>query len=81
MGNIFVIEYEGQPVRVKEVLMGGRNTYFVSLTDQPPLALVRANDANGGRFWTSVPEGRQELAEKIGPLIAEQIKRKEDVLL
>jgi hypothetical protein len=35
----------------------------------PPLVITRALHREGHKFWTSVPEGRQDLAEKIGPLI------------
>ena len=49
--------------------------YIANFVDAQPLVLVRASDANSGRFWTSVPEGRQELAQRIGPLIAEQIRK------
>ncbi|OKS88709.1 hypothetical protein RG47T_4187 [Mucilaginibacter polytrichastri] len=31
-----------------------------------------------GRFWTSLPEGRQVEAEKVGPLIARYFKNKKN---
>ena len=34
-----------------------------------PLVIGRVTHRAGHKFWTSFPEGRQELAEKIGPLI------------
>jgi len=33
---------------------------------RPGLAITRATHADGHRFWTSIPEGRQTEAERIG---------------
>jgi len=73
MENSFTVEYNSQTVKIREMLISGSPAFIAWFPDQAPLVLVRANDANSDRFWTSVPEGRQQLAEEIGPLIAEQI--------
>ncbi|HMH22464.1 MAG TPA: hypothetical protein VK563_11840 [Puia sp.] len=75
MENIFEVEYNNQAVLVKVLVVGIDTVYVAKFLDEKPLVLVRACDANSGRFWTSVPEGRQELAQQIGPLIAEQIRK------
>ena len=71
----FEIEYNGKQVVVESVESGKYVVYLARFKDQPALMLTRATDRNGARFWTSVPEGRQELAEEIGELIGEEIKK------
>ncbi len=35
-----------------------------------------ATNANNEKFWTSIPEGRQELAQQVGPLIENYYRSK-----
>ena len=71
----FQVIFEDKPVQVETLYMGKDTMYLARLANQQPLVLTRAKDANATRFWTSVPEGRQELAEAIGDLIADHIKK------
>jgi len=71
----FEIVFRDRTVPVEQLLIGKNIAWLVHLHGQLPLLLTRASDANHVRFWTCVPEGKQELAEAIGPLIAEQIRK------
>ena len=52
--------------------VGGDWVYIVRFPDRTPILMVtQATKEKGGHFWTSVPEGRQEEAELIGPMITE----------
>ncbi|HVM87935.1 MAG TPA: hypothetical protein VMT76_07080 [Puia sp.] len=71
----FEVVFNGSPVKIETIYAGKDTMYLARLTDQPALILTRASDANNARFWTSIPEGRQKLAEAIGELIADHIKK------
>ena len=71
----FEVIFNDSPVQVETIYAGKDTMYLARLTGQPALILTRASDANNARFWTSVPEGRQKLAEAIGQLIADHIKK------
>ena len=71
----FEIVFNDKPVQIQTMDMGKDTMYIARFTDQPALMITRALDANGVRFWTSVPEGRQKLAEGIGELIADYIRK------
>ena len=63
----FALLYHGAPADVEVYSISGQSVYrviFGNKTD--PLVLHRATQFNASRFWTSIPEGRQELAEEIG---------------
>ncbi len=42
-----------------------------------PIVITSAKHADGAKFWTSIPEGRQKEAEGVGKLIDEYLKNKE----
>ena len=69
----FYISYNNEPVYVESLSIGTQVLYRVNFHNKP-LLLSRAKDANGAYFWTSIPEGKQKLAEQIGPLIETYIK-------
>jgi hypothetical protein len=71
----FVINYNGDTLKVKRELIANQTVYIVLFTDgKKPLFLNRAMAPDYSKFWTSVPEGRQPEAEEIGPLIQEQLQ-------
>lgn len=70
----FDINFSGRVLKVKEVKMGKDKLYVVSGEGMQPLGLTVARAHGGGEFWTSMPEGRQQEAEDIGPLIDEYLK-------
>jgi len=68
--EIFDLEYENSPAKVERIQIPGQTFFRVNFSNgTPPLTLLRATDANQSKFWTSIPEGRQQLAERIGLLI------------
>ncbi len=72
--NKFQINYKDRQVNIEEVSLGGQTLYRATFPDKTALFIARAKNANAAFFWTSVPEGRQQLAEEIGKLIEEYIK-------
>lgn len=54
-----------------QLVRTGKQVLYRVLSADQQLAffLTRAQDAEGSFFWTSIPEGRQQLAEEIGVLI------------
>ena len=71
----FDIDHPTGRITVRKHVVAGEVVYHVQFPDKrQPLVLHRALDANARRFWTSVPEGRQQEAEEIGYLISEYFK-------
>ena len=70
----FNIQYKGQQVDVQILDIGNQRIYKVNFPSGTPLLMTRAKNAEGIYFWTSVPEGKQNLAEEIGPLIEPILK-------
>lgn len=70
----FEVRFEDQPVQI-EVIRAGKQVLFkaMSANQQIALFLTRAKDSEGSYFWTSIPEGKQQLAEQIGLLIEQHI--------
>ncbi len=65
----FTITYKSKETKVEVVSIGGQILYNVKLEDTARLFVTRAKNFNANKFWTSVPEGKQKLAEEIGELI------------
>ena len=73
--EIFDLAFGNSTIRVEQIQIPGQTFFRVNFSNQiPQLALLRATDANGARFWTSIPEGRQKEAEGVGRLIEEYFK-------
>ncbi|GAC1387629.1 MAG: hypothetical protein NVSMB45_17410 [Ginsengibacter sp.] len=70
----FDVIYKEQAVKIEAVSIGGQSLYKILFSDRPAMFVTRAKDFNSSKFWTSVPEGRQELAEEIGELIMNHYK-------
>lgn len=71
----FEVRYEDRPVQIEVVRTGKQVLYkAISADQQVALFLTRAKDAEGNYFWTSIPEGKQPLAEAIGLLIEQYIR-------
>ena len=70
----FDINYKGQTINVQVVDINGQRIYRIQLPSSAPLLMTRAKNADGVYFWTSVPEGKQKLAEEIGSLIEPLLK-------
>ena len=76
--TVFEVEYEGKAVRVSEHYIGERRVFHVDLPLRGKGLVLAVTEGPQGRFWTSVPEGRQAEAEKVGPLIAWYFKNKKN---
>lgn len=75
--EIFDLEFGIATIRVEQIQIPGQTFFRVSFSNEiPPLTLLRATNAKGEKFWTSIPEGRQKLAEQIGPLIEKHYRSK-----
>lgn len=78
----FNIELNGQPARVSVHVIQRAKVYHVVYTGgRPPLNITIAEKEDGGSFWTSVPEGRQEEAEFAGKVIGSYIREHRRVQL
>lgn len=74
----FELDYLNEKLSVQTRELRGRVLFKVSFPKgADPLIVTQANDSNGEKFWTCVPEGRQEEAEQIGPLIKQYYRSKQ----
>lgn len=75
---VFEIDYEGKAVRVSEHYIGEQRVFHVDLPLRGKALILTVTEGPKGKFWTSVPQGRQAEAEKVGPLIAWYFKNKKN---
>jgi hypothetical protein len=74
----FELELNGVKMSVLEINLPGYTAFRVTFSSpRPPIVVARATDFNAGKFWTSIPEGRQREAEGVGKLIEDYIKAKQ----
>lgn len=72
----FDIEFDGVKIIVTEHTVQDQQVYRLLFNDKrPPLVITRAATWHGD-LWTSLPQGRQEEAEKFGKLVSEYLNRK-----
>lgn len=70
-GERFTFSHQGQIVEVHPKKVGRDIVYALYFEDgRHPLVLTLAKANEGGKFWTSLPEGRQPEADVFGPLLA-----------
>lgn len=80
--SIFEIIFNNKTIPVRELNISESPVFMVPMPEGKPLIITTATNAKGKTFWTSIPEGRQALAEKIGQLIEAYFnKKKTHVLL
>lgn len=73
--KVFYIELNGQTVQVSDhTIKSARVFHLVYPGRKPELNITIAEDSDGVKFWTSLPEGRQEEAEFAGKVIAAYIR-------
>lgn len=64
--------YNGIAIQVKKYKINSTDIYRVIFADRrPPLIMTIAEKKSGKKYWTSIPEGRQEEAEDIARLVGE----------
>ncbi len=73
--KIFDIDLNGQAAQVSAHTIKSAKVFHIVFTSRrPALNITIAENADGVKFWTSVPEGRQEEAELAGKAIASYIR-------
>ncbi|TSD66348.1 hypothetical protein FFF34_002805 [Inquilinus sp. KBS0705] len=73
--KLFDIDLNGQAARVSAHKIRSARVFHIAFTvGRPALNITIAENADGIKFWTSVPEGRQEEAELAGKVIASYIR-------
>lgn len=73
--NLFEADINGLTVRVSvHTIKSARVFHIVYPNHLKPLNITVAENTDGEKFWTSVPEGRQEEAEFAGKVIAAYIR-------
>ncbi len=71
----FELNFNEGKINVHRHLVGTQTIFRVLFSDKrQPLAVTRATRPNAYKFWTSIPEGRQNEAEEVGALISEYFK-------
>ncbi|MBO9634444.1 MAG: hypothetical protein J7578_15120 [Chitinophagaceae bacterium] len=71
----FEIIYEQHTLTVDIIRSGKSVVYKITNAKKPGVFFItRAMDAEKHYFWTSIPEGRLDLAARMGALIEEKIK-------
>lgn len=70
----FDIEFKNDLLRVTRHLIKDQEVYRISFSDQrKPLVITQASIGKNMRFWTSLPQGRQQEAEQIGTVIEQYL--------
>jgi hypothetical protein len=73
--KLFVIELNGQIAHVSDHTIKSARVFHINFQNRrPPLNITIATNSDDEKFWTSVPEGRQEEAEFAGKVIAAYIR-------
>jgi hypothetical protein len=74
--NEFDVSLEGIVIKVQRRIVAGNQILFRAIFPdaRQPLLLTRASRLDGSRHWTSIPEGRYDEAQAIGPLIEAYFK-------
>jgi hypothetical protein len=71
----FEIVINGQTVQVTgHTIRSARVFHIVFQNRRAPLNITIAENTDGEKFWTSIPEGRQEEAEFAGKLVGSYIR-------
>ncbi|MGZ3814174.1 MAG: hypothetical protein ACXVA0_20745 [Mucilaginibacter sp.] len=71
----FEIDMEGQSVQITiHKIKAAKVFHLVYPSRRPDLNITVAINNDGEKFWTSMPEGRQEEAELAGKLIAAYLR-------
>lgn len=68
--EIFQLNFRGEELNIERFDLGGQTFFKMKPSiKEPPITILLATHSNGHKFRTSMPEGRQKLAEEIGILI------------
>lgn len=73
----FEMEYKGSISRVTEAEIKSRRVFNIQFAGGRRELTITVGQTNEDvKFWTSIPEGRQEEADEVGKLIAAYIRSK-----
>nr|WP_067060004.1 hypothetical protein [Mucilaginibacter sp. L294] len=67
---VFEIITEGQTVKVSEHYINELRVFHILFPDKKKPLTITVMESLGKKCWTSIPQGRQEEAEKVGREIA-----------
>jgi hypothetical protein len=71
----FDVELDGRLVRVSDHTIKSARIFHIVYPDRKqPFNITIAENSDGEKFWTSLPEGHQEEAEFAGKIIASYIR-------
>ncbi len=75
--NRFTLESHGVTLNVERLNLPGHTTFRVVFSSgRRPIVISRATNADAAKFWTSIPEGRQQEAEGVGKLLEQYFELK-----
>ncbi|EFK36038.1 MULTISPECIES: hypothetical protein [Chryseobacterium] len=70
----FTVEIKGLKIAVIEHTVQDQKVFHLAFADnRKPLVITKAKTWNG-EIWTSIPQGRQQEAEKFGNEISKHLK-------
>ncbi len=75
-GSPFEVNYKGAILNAQEFTIADGNIFRILFPDQTPQLVITRAAGPDGKFWTSVPEGREHEAEGIGEQVLEFLKKK-----
>jgi hypothetical protein len=75
--EIFNLDYKSEVLKAERIDLSGQAFFRITFPGkEQTLTILRATHFNGNKFWTSMPEGKQKLAEEIGILIEQYYRAK-----
>lgn len=75
--EIFNLDYKDEVLKAERIDLSGQAFFRITFPGkEQTLTILRAKHFNGNKFWTSMPEGKQKLAEEIGILIEQHYRSK-----
>lgn len=73
----FGLSYKGNQIKVTEHEIKDKRVFHIDFSGwRKPLVIAVGLSRKDEKFWTSIPEGRQDEAEELGKLIAGYIRNK-----
>ncbi len=71
----FELDFKDEKINVQRHSIGSQVIFRILFSNKrTPLVITRGTHSNAYKFWTSIPEGRQNEAEEVGPIISEYFK-------
>ncbi|CAN5752188.1 hypothetical protein BH10BAC3_BH10BAC3_11910 [soil metagenome] len=72
----FELDYKNGIMHVQEIPLAGQEVFKIEMAGRKTLIIAGATAYAANRFWTSIPGGRQDEAERVGMVIEEYIQSK-----